>query len=160
MRVESTVGLCFAGFGNVGQGLARILVRKERELAEMLKGLARPPSLVVTDRQAFLKVAADPPPAVPMTSFSVLFARFKGDFLPLVRGAFKLASLKPGSRVLIAEACTHHQVPDDIGTVQIPRWLRQYAGGDIEFDYVSGGDFPPDLDKYDLIVHCGACIAT
>lgn len=134
------------------------LVVKERELRAAIENLQRKPKIVVTDSQAVLKASADTPPDVWFTSFSILFARYKGDLEVLARGARALRHIKPGAKVLIAEGCTHHQVPDDIGTVQIPRWLRQYAGGDIEFDYVSGGDFATDLTKYDLIVHCGACM--
>jgi len=137
---------------------AYAVVVKERELRDALANLRKKPKIVVTDSQAVLKASADTPRDVPFTTFSILFGRYKGDLEILARGAKALKHIQPGAKVLIAEACTHHQVPDDIGTVQIPRWLRQYAGGDIEFDYVSGGDFPPDLDKYDLIVHCGACM--
>ncbi len=131
---------------------------KERELRAALENLKAKPKIVVTDSQAVLKASADTPKDVWFTTFSILFGRYKGDLEILVRGAKAIGRLKPGARVLIAEACTHHQVPDDIGSVQIPRWLRQYAGGDIEFDYVTGGDFPADLPQYDLIVHCGACM--
>jgi len=134
------------------------IVVKERELRAAIENLQRKPKIVVTDSQAVLKASADTPPDVWFTSFSILFARYKGDLEILARGAKALRHIKPGAKVLIAEACTHHQVPDDIGTVQIPRWLRQYAGGEIEFDYVSGGDFAADLSGYDLIVHCGACM--
>lgn len=134
------------------------IVVKERELRAAIENLQRKPKIVVTDSQAVLKASADTPPDVWFTSFSILFARYKGDLEVLARGAKALRHIKPGAKVLIAEGCTHHQVPDDIGTVQIPRWLRQYAGGEIEFDYVSGGDFAADLQGYDLIVHCGACM--
>jgi [FeFe] hydrogenase H-cluster maturation GTPase HydF len=134
------------------------IVVKERELRAAIENLQRKPKIVVTDSQAVLKASADTPPDVWFTSFSILFARYKGDLEILARGAKALRHIKPGAKVLIAEACTHHQVPDDIGTVQIPRWLRQYAGGEIEFDYVSGGDFAAGLSGYDLIVHCGACM--
>jgi len=131
---------------------------KERELRAALENLKQKPKIVVTDSQAVLKASADTPRDVWFTTFSVLFGRYKGDLEVLARGAKALRHLKPGAKVLIAEACTHHQVPDDIGSVQIPRWLRQYAGGDIEFDYVTGGDFPANLAEYDLVVHCGACM--
>ncbi len=137
------------------------LVVKERELALALRTLREPPALVVTDSQAFLKVSADVPPEVKMTSFSILFARYKGDLNELVSGAFTIDSLRSGDRVLIAEACTHHTIADDIGRVKIPRWLRQYVGGALEIDHVSGHDFPgssKDLQKYRLIIHCGACM--
>ena len=137
---------------------AYAVVVKERELRAAIENLSSKPKIVVTDSQAVLKASADTPPDVWFTSFSILFARYKGDLEVMARGAKALRDIKPGAKVLIAEACTHHQVPDDIGTVQIPRWLRQYAGGDIHFDYVAGGDFPPNLQDYDLIVHCGACM--
>jgi [FeFe] hydrogenase H-cluster maturation GTPase HydF len=105
------------------------LVVKERELRAALDRLKRPPALVVTDSQAFLKVAADTPPEVPMTSFSILFARFKGDLGEMVRGALAIEKLRPGDHVLIAEACAHHPIGEDIGRVKIPRWLTQYVGG-------------------------------
>jgi [FeFe] hydrogenase H-cluster maturation GTPase HydF len=137
---------------------AYCMVVKERELRDALDRLKRPPKLVVTDSQAFLKVAADTPPGVPMTSFSVLFARFKGDLCEFVRGAMSVEHLAPGDRVLVAEACSHHPIGEDIGTVKIPRWLRQFVGGDLEFTHVQGHDFPQDLSPYDLVVHCGGCM--
>jgi [FeFe] hydrogenase H-cluster maturation GTPase HydF len=137
---------------------AYCLVVKERELRDALARLNRPPALVVTDSQAFLKVAADTPPEVPLTSFSILFARFKGDLNELVRGAPAIEKLRPGDRVLIAEACTHHPIGEDIGRVKIPRWLTQYVGGKLEINVTQGHDFPPDLATYKLVVHCGACV--
>jgi len=137
---------------------AYCLVVKERELRDALERLKRPPALVVTDSQAFLKVAADTPPDVPLTSFSILFARFKGDLTELVRGALAIDKLRPGDRVLIAEACSHHPIGEDIGRVKIPRWLTQYVGGKLEFTTTQGHDFPPDLATYKLVVHCGACV--
>jgi [FeFe] hydrogenase H-cluster maturation GTPase HydF len=138
---------------------AACLVVKERELAPLLARLKAPPALVVTDSQAFLKVAADTPPAVPMTSFSILFARYKGDLAALVRGALAIEQLRPGHRVLIGEACSHHPIADDIGRVKIPRWLEQYVGGKLQFDTFAGHDFPAELGQYQMIVHCGACVA-
>ncbi len=137
---------------------AYCMVVKERELRDALDRLKRPPALVVTDSQGFLKVAGDTPPDVPMTSFSVLFARYKGDLNEFVRGALAIDRLKPGDRVLIAEACSHHPIGEDIGRVKIPRWIRQYVGGELHFDSVQGHDFPDDLSPYQLIVHCGACM--
>jgi [FeFe] hydrogenase H-cluster maturation GTPase HydF len=134
------------------------IVVKERELREALAGLRRKPRIVVTDSQEFLKVAADTPDDVLLTSFSILFARYKGDLETLVAGAKAIDSLKPGDKVLIAEGCTHHRQADDIGRVKIPRWLRQAVGGELNFEWVSGGDFPRDLASYSLIVHCGACM--
>jgi [FeFe] hydrogenase H-cluster maturation GTPase HydF len=128
------------------------------ELVEGSKGLGRKPKLVITDSQAFLKVDADTPKDIWMTSFSILMARFKGDLEQFVAGAKAIDRLKIGDRVLISEGCTHHQQADDIGRVQIPRWLRQTVGGELEFGFASGKDFPPDFTSYDLIVHCGGCM--
>ncbi|RMD65887.1 [FeFe] hydrogenase H-cluster maturation GTPase HydF, partial [Candidatus Parcubacteria bacterium] len=136
---------------------ALCLMVKERELRLALDQLRHPPALVVTDSQAFLKVAADVPEQVAMTSFSILFARLKGDLCTFVRGARTIDQLRPGSRVLVAEACSHHVVGDDIGRVKIPRWLRQYVGGPLQFSHVQGQDFPEDLSGFDLVIHCGAC---
>ncbi len=138
---------------------AYCLVVKERELRSALKRLNRPPKLVVTDSQAFLKVAADTPREVPLTSFSILFARFRGDLLSQVLGTMAVENLKTGDKVLIAEACSHHPIGEDIGRVKIPRWLSQYVGGKLEFEHVQGHDFPQDIRPYKLIVHCGACVA-
>jgi [FeFe] hydrogenase H-cluster maturation GTPase HydF len=137
---------------------AYCLVVKERELRHALERLKRPPKLVVTDSQAFLKVAADTPREIPLTSFSILFARFKGDLAELVRGTLAIEQLKPNHRILIAEACSHHPITEDIGRVKIPRWLTQYVGGKLEFKTVQGHDFPEDLSSYHLIIHCGACM--
>lgn len=134
------------------------IVVKERELRVALSGLKNPPKLVVTDSQEFLKVAADTPSNVLLTSFSILFARHKGDLNTLVAGAKAIEKLKPGDRILIAEGCTHHQQADDIGKVKIPRWLRQAVGGELQFDWTAGNQFPRDVAKYQLIVHCGGCM--
>jgi [FeFe] hydrogenase H-cluster maturation GTPase HydF len=134
------------------------IVVKERELREALSLLRKPPALVITDSQAFLKVAADTPPEIPMTSFSILFARMKGDLTEMVRGAMRIETLEPGDRILVAEACSHHPIGEDIGRVKIPRWLRQYVGGKLEFTTVQGHDFPEDVSDYRLIIHCGACM--
>ncbi len=137
---------------------AYCMVVKERELRDALDRLRRPPKLVVTDSQAFLKVSGDTPRNVPLTSFSILFARFRGDIVEQTRGTLAIEDLKPGDRVLVAEACSHHPIADDIGRVKIPRWLRQYVGGELEFVTVQGHDFPEDLSGYGLVVHCGACM--
>jgi [FeFe] hydrogenase H-cluster maturation GTPase HydF len=137
---------------------AMCMVVKERELADGLSRLAAPPQLVVTDSQAFLKVAADTPGHIPMTSFSILMARKKGDLNELVRGAMMIDTLRAKDRVLICEACSHHPIGDDIGRVKIPRWLTQYVGGGLEFEHYQGHDFPGDLSPYKLVVHCGSCI--
>ncbi len=139
-------------------GDAMCMVVKERELRAAFDRLTIPPRLVVTDSQAFLKVAADTPDDIPMTSFSVLMSRFKGDLAVQVAGARAIDSLKTGDRVLIAEACTHHPIGEDIGRVKIPRWLTQYVGGKLEIQHVQGHDFPSDLADYKLVIHCGACM--
>jgi [FeFe] hydrogenase H-cluster maturation GTPase HydF len=139
-------------------GDAYCMMVKERELRSALDRLKRPPKLVVTDSQAFLKVAADTPREIPLTSFSILFARFKGDLNEAVRGAMTIETLKPGDHVLVAEACSHHPIAEDIGRVKIPRWLTQYVGGRLEFKTVQGHDFPDDIASYKLIIHCGACM--
>jgi [FeFe] hydrogenase H-cluster maturation GTPase HydF len=138
-------------------GDAMALVVKERELKEALSRLGKPPRLVVTDSQAFLKVAADTPRDVPMTSFSILMSRSKGDLEAQVEGALAIEKLRAGDRVLIAEACTHHPIGEDIGRVKIPRWLTQYVGGKLEIAHVQGRDFPDDVTGIKLVVHCGAC---
>ena len=137
---------------------AYCMVVKERELRDALDRLKRPPALVVTDSQAFLKVAADTPNNVPLTSFSILFARYKGDLVEFTRGALAIERLRPGDRVLIAESCSHHPIGEDIGRVKIPRWLTQYVGGKLEISHVQGHDFPADLASYQLVVHCGSCM--
>jgi len=135
------------------------MVVKERELREALNRLNRPPALVITDSQAFLKVAADTPFDVPMTSFSILFARYTGDLTEMVRGAMSIDRLAGGDRVLILESCSHHPIAEDIGTVKIPRWLTQYVGGKIEFSHLRGHDFPEtDLAGFKLVIHCGGCM--
>ena len=138
-------------------GEAMAMVVQERELASALALMKRPPALVVTDSQAFLKVAADVPRSVPMTSFSILMSRFQGDLAEQVRGTRGIERLKGGDRVLMAETCTHHPVGEDIGRVKIPRWLTQYVGAKLEFSSVQGRDFPADLTPYQLVVHCGNC---
>lgn len=134
------------------------VVTKEFELKETLESLGKKPRLVVTDSQVFLKAAADTPRDIPLTSFSILFARQKGNLEELVRGAGAIGRLRDGDRVLIAEACTHHSQADDIGTVKLPRWLRQATGKQLEFEFASGMSFPEDLEDYALIVHCGGCM--
>lgn len=137
---------------------AYCMVVKERELSDALDRLRRPPALVVTDSQAFLKVAGDTPPEIKMTSFSILFARQKGDLAEFVRGAASIDHLRSGDRVLIAETCSHHPIGDDIGRVKTPRWLTQYVGGKLDVQHMQGRDFPDDLDSYKLVIHCGACM--
>ncbi len=136
------------------------LMVKERELATTLARLPEPPKLVVCDSQVVLKVAADTPRSVPLTTFSILMARFKGDMNGLAAGAGALSRLRTGDRVLISEACSHHALADDIGRVKIPRWLRQFAGGNLDIDVKSGRDFPDDLTPYSIVVQCGGCTVT
>jgi len=139
-------------------GDAIVLVVKENELKPALERQKVPASIVITDSQAFLKVAADTPRDIRMTSFSILFSRFKGDLVTQVQGALTIDRLQPGDRVLIAEACTHHPIEDDIGREKIPRWLSRYVGGELDFSWVQGHDFTDELSAYKLIIHCGACM--
>ncbi|WP_151734113.1 [FeFe] hydrogenase H-cluster maturation GTPase HydF [Paenibacillus tengchongensis] len=134
------------------------VVTKEHELRETLNSLGRKPRLVITDSQVFLKAAADTPKDVALTSFSILFARNKGDLEELVRGARAIGRLQSGDKVLVAEACTHHQQPDDIGRVKLPRWIRQACGKELQFDHANGMSFPENITEYALIVHCGGCM--
>jgi len=134
------------------------VVAKDSQLRRTLEMMKEKPAIVVTDSQAFRKVAADTPDDVPMTGFSILFARLKGDLVEMVRGAMEIANLKPGDKVMIAESCTHHPITDDIGTVKLPRWIKEYVRGKVEFELWRGHDFPADLKKYRLIIHCGACM--
>ncbi len=134
------------------------IVTKEQEFSETLARLAKPPKLVVTDSQVFSKIAACTPKEIPLTSFSILFARFKADLGEMVHGAMAISQLKAGDKILIAEACSHHPTGEDIGTVKIPRWLTQYVGGQLQIDNTRGHDFPENLSEYKLIIHCGACM--
>jgi [FeFe] hydrogenase H-cluster maturation GTPase HydF len=134
------------------------IVTKEYELRETLNNLVRKPSLVITDSQVFLKVAAETPRDILMTSFSILFARQKGDLKEFLRGVKALEKLQDGDKVLIAEGCTHHRQSDDIGSVKIPGWIRQKTGKQIDFEFSSGTTFTEEIKKYALIVHCGACM--
>jgi [FeFe] hydrogenase H-cluster maturation GTPase HydF len=134
------------------------VITKEQELKLTLECLNKPPAIVITDSQAFLKVSADTPPAIPLTSFSILFARQKADLAEMVRGIKKIERLTPGDKVLIVEGCTHHRQADDIGKVKIPRWIRQITSGDIQFEWASGACYPNKIDQYAVIVHCGGCM--
>ena len=133
-------------------------VVKETELADCLATLKEKPIMVVTDSQAFAKVAAITPPDIRLTSFSMLFARYKGDLSAYLDGVKAIAQLAPGDKVLIAEGCTHHRQTDDIGTVKIPKWLDAKVGGALAYEWTSGGGFPKNLRQYKLIIHCGACM--
>ncbi len=128
------------------------------ELGGVIESLRRPPRLVITDSQAFGRVSKIVPPDIVLTSFSILFARYKGELETLVAGAAALNRLRDGDRVLISEGCTHHRQCNDIGTVKIPGWITKYSGKRLEFSYSSGGSFPEDLSPYALIVHCGGCM--
>ncbi|WP_010234336.1 [FeFe] hydrogenase H-cluster maturation GTPase HydF [Clostridium arbusti] len=134
------------------------IVTKEYELRETLENLNKKPRLVITDSQAFLKVSADTPKDISLTSFSILFARNKGDLIELVKGAKAINSLKDGDKILVSEACTHHRQSDDIGKVKIPRWLRQTTGKDLSFEFSSGFSFPENIKDYSLVVHCAGCM--
>lgn len=135
-----------------------VIVTKERELRKTLDNLKNPPAIVVTDSQAFLKVSADVPKNVKLTSFSILFARFKGELNEFVKGALAIEKLESGNKILICESCTHHAIGDDIGKVKIPRWIKQYTGKKLEFEHYAGHDFPDNIKDYSLIIHCGACM--
>lgn len=137
---------------------AAVVVVKERELAATLRRLGGRPDIVVCDSQAVLKVTADTAKDIPCTTFSILLARQKGDLAAAAEGAVRIEELRPGDRVLVAEACTHHALQDDIGRVKIPRWLRQYVGGEVRADVYSGRDYPANLEEYRLVIHCGACM--
>lgn len=134
------------------------VVTKETELSQTLKSLGKSPRLVITDSQAFSIVSGAVPEEIPLTSFSILFARQKGSLKELVEGAKAVKRLKDGDAVLMAEGCTHHRQCEDIGTVKIPRWLTEYTGKKLVFETASGSGFPEDLSKYALIVHCGGCM--
>jgi len=128
------------------------------ELSRTLGALCAPPAMVITDSQAFGRVSRLVPDEIPLTSFSILFARYKGELETLVAGAAKLSALQDGDKVLISEGCTHHRQCNDIGTVKLPGWIRDYTGKDLTFEFTSGGTFPEDLSPYALVVHCGGCM--
>lgn len=137
---------------------ATAIVVQETELAETLNSLGKKPKIVITDSQVFKKVSAVTPDDILLTSFSILFARYKGNLKTLVNGASALDSLEDGDRILISEGCTHHRQCDDIGTVKLPNWIRSYTKKEIEFEFTSGTEFPLDLSSYKMIVHCGGCM--
>ena len=137
---------------------ASAIVVQETELAETLNSLGKKPKMVITDSQVFKKVSAVTPDDILLTSFSILFARYKGNLKILVNGASALDSLKDGDRILISEGCTHHRQCDDNGTVKLPNWIRSYTKKEVEFEFTSGTEFPLDLSSYKMIVHCGGCM--
>ena len=137
-----------------------VMAVNEREYARALDKLKGPPDIVVCDSQVVLKMVADTPPGVKCTTFSILFARQKGDLIEAAKAAAVIEDLKPQDKVLIAEACSHHAIEDDIGRVKIPRWLRQYLGWDIRIDISCGKDYPENLKEYKLVIHCGGCMLT
>lgn len=134
------------------------MVTRETELKETLASLSQPPALVVTDSQAVKLVTHDVPDDIPLTTFSTLYARYKGDFPTLLSGVSAIDSLNDGDRILVGEACSHHVVSDDIGRVKLPAWLRTYTDKDLLFDFASGYDFPENLEQYNLVIHCGSCM--
>lgn len=134
------------------------VVTKETTLKTTLKNLGQKPAMVITDSQVFAKVSQDTPPEIPLTSFSILMARYKGFLEEAVYGVTAIESLQDGDQVLICEGCTHHRQCEDIGTVKIPRWLRQHTGKELELVHTSGKDFPEDLSPYRLVIHCGGCM--
>lgn len=134
------------------------VMAKVSQLREALNNSKRTPRLVVTDSQAFKEVDEIVPPHIPLTSFSILFARYKGDFKELIKGTRALERLKPGDSVLIAEACTHHPIEDDIGRVKIPNWLQRKVGGKLDFAWCRGMDYPDDVERFKVIIHCGGCM--
>ncbi|HJD41632.1 MAG TPA: [FeFe] hydrogenase H-cluster maturation GTPase HydF [Candidatus Mediterraneibacter quadrami] len=137
---------------------AASVVVKENELKHVLGNFQKKPKMVITDSQVFAQVSKDTPEEIPLTSFSILMARYKGNLKQAVRGVTALDSLSDGDAVLISEGCTHHRQCDDIGTVKIPRWIREYTGKDIRIETTSGTEFPDDLTGYKLIIHCGGCM--
>ena len=137
---------------------ATAIVVKEYELRDTLAHLGKKPRLVITDSQVFAKVSADTPADIMLTSFSILFARYKGNLPALIKGVTALEQIEDGDKILVSEGCTHHRQCDDIGSVKLPRWIRQYTGKEPEFVFSSGTEFPADLSPYKLIVHCGGCM--
>lgn len=137
---------------------AAAIVVKENELTNTLQNLGKLPKLVITDSQVFKKVAAETPADILLTSFSILFARYKGNLQTAVQGVTALENLEDGDKILVGEGCTHHRQCDDIGTVKLPRWIKEYTGKNPEFIFTSGTEFPLDLSPYKMIIHCGACM--
>lgn len=137
---------------------ATAIIVKEYELRDTLSHLGKKPRLVITDSQVFAKVSADTPADIMLTSFSILFARYKGNLPALIKGVTALEQIEDGDKILVSEGCTHHRQCDDIGSVKLPRWIRQYTGKEPEFVFSSGTEFPTDLSPYKMIVHCGGCM--
>ena len=134
-----------------------VVTCQDTQLAQILCSLSKKPKMVITDSQVFGKVSKDVPEDVPLTSFSILMARYKGDLKELVKGAAALSRLRDGDKVLISEGCTHHRQCNDIGTVKMPNWMKEFTNADLEFSFTSGGEFPEDLSVYSVVVHCGGC---
>ena len=139
-------------------GNAIALVCQETELSQTLQALKSRPSIVITDSQVFEKVDKAVPSDIPLTSFSILFARYNGNLLEAAKGAVQLDKLRDGDRILIAEGCTHHRQCEDIGTVKLPRWIENYTRRKLKYEFTSGGDFPENLSGYALVIHCGGCM--
>ncbi|KPJ67569.1 MAG: ATP-binding protein [Coxiella sp. DG_40] len=139
-------------------GQAFCVVTQQHQLKKAFESLKKPPKIVVTDSQCFKEVAQITPKNIPLTSFSILYSRFKGDLISQANAAMTVDKLKPGDKILVAEACSHHPIEDDIGREKIPRWLQQHVGGKLVFHTVQGLDFPEDLNTYKLVIHCGACM--
>ena len=130
---------------------------RDTELSDTLARLGQTPRLVITDSQAFARVSKDTPESIPLTSFSILFSRYKGDLKTQIQGVAAIETLEDGDTILMAEGCTHHRQCEDIGTVKLPRWIREYTGKELNFETSSGGEFPEDLTRYKMVVHCGGC---
>lgn len=137
-----------------------VVVAKDKELRAALDKLSVKPKLVITDSQAIMRVAADVPDDIQLTTFSILMARYKGELTDFVKGIRRVDELNDGAKILVAESCTHHSQEDDIGKVKIPRWLRLHTKKDLQIDHKNGSDYPENLEEYDLIVHCGGCMTT
>ena len=137
---------------------ATAVVCRDTELKDTLSSLSKKPKLVIADSQAFAKVSADTPEDIPLTSFSILFVRYKGDLRSAVHGAAQLDKLRDGDKILISEGCTHHRQCNDIGTVKMPNWIRNHCKKELEFHFTSGNEFPEDLSDFSLVVHCGGCM--
>ena len=139
-------------------GEASCVVVNDAGLKRVLDNLKTPPSIVVTDAQVFVRVALTTPDSIPLTAFSILLSRLKGDLVAQTRAAITIDFLRSGDKVLVAESCTHHPIEEDIGRVKVPRWIEHYVGAELQFTHVKGRDFPQDLSPYKLVIHCGACM--